>query len=138
MKTNIKQAQRETSHRNSLHFLFSKASPCIFVCLLGSREGYGYTSNAFVFSISNKEELDPFKINNLRWPSYAIWSSSRCGPGFGEDQIIILLKEDGTSLARLGIDYPAPAGVQDPNTILAGSKYFLPDEVEVFYLNPTP
>ena len=137
MKTNIKQARRETSHSNSLHFLFSKASPCIFVCLLGSREGYGYTFNAFVFSISNKEELDPFKINNLRWPSYAIWSSSRCGPGFGEDQIIILLKEDGTSLARLGIDYPAPAAVQDPNTILAGSKYFLPDEVEVFYLNPT-
>ena len=106
--------------------------------MLGFREGYGYTFKAFVFSISNKEELDPFKINNLKYPSFAIWSGSRYGPGFGEDQIIILLKEDGTSLARLGIDYPAPAAVQDPNTILAGSKYFLPDEVEVFYLNPTP
>ena len=30
--------------------------------------------------------------------------------------------------------YSVPTGVQDPYTILAGTNYFTPDEVEVFYL----
>ena len=33
--------------------------------------------------------------------------------------------------------YPAPAAVKNPSTILAGSLYFSPDEVEVFYLDHT-
>ena len=41
------------------------------------------------------------------------------------------------SYARLGGHYPAPAAVQNPNTILAGTERFSPDEVEVFYLDPT-
>ena len=31
-------------------------------------------------------------------------------------------------------DYAAPAGVQDVNTILAGTRAFSPDEWEVFYI----
>ena len=41
------------------------------------------------------------------------------------------------SYADLGHAYPAPAAVQDPETILAGTYRFSPDEVEVFYLDPT-
>ena len=41
------------------------------------------------------------------------------------------------SYADLGSYYPAPAAVQDPDTILAGTENFSPDEVEVFYLDPT-
>ena len=41
------------------------------------------------------------------------------------------------SYASLGWAYPAPAAVQDVHTILAGTWDFSPDEVEVFYLDPT-
>ena len=41
------------------------------------------------------------------------------------------------SEAVLGWSYPAPAAVQDRYTILAGTERFSPDEVEVFYLDPT-
>ena len=64
--------------------------------------------------------------------------SSGSGPVFGAD---IYINNDANnnnnSVASLGWAYPAPAAVQDPNTILAGTEYFSPDEVEVFYLDPT-
>ena len=98
----------------------------------------GSTSKAFIFSISNKEELDPF-VSEVRRPSEAIYRWSGSGPGFGMSNIYIAnnSNSNGRSYARLGRAYPAPAAVQDPDTILAGTLYFSPDEVEVFYLDPT-
>ena len=106
--------------------------------MLESSGGHSYTRKAFIFSISNKEELDPF-VSEVRRPDGAIGRSSWYGPRFGYDIYIANnANSNSDSYARLVWYYPAPAAVQDPNTILAGSKYFLPDEVEVFYLNPTP
>ena len=98
---------------------------------------WGFTRKAFIFSISNKEELDPF-VSEVRRPDVAIdrWSGS--GPIFGWDiDIAHNANSNSYSYARLGWAYPAPAAVQDPHTILAGTFRLSPDEVEVFYLNPT-
>ena len=77
-------------------------------------------------------------MSEVRRPDRAIdrWSGS--GPVFGID-IIIFNNANSNSLsyAGLGSYYPAPAAVQDPDTILAGTLRFSPDEVEVFYLDPT-
>ena len=106
--------------------------------MLESSGVYGFTRKAFIFSISNKEELDPF-VSEVRRPGYgAIYRASWFGPAFGFDIYISYnANSNSESYARLGRFYPAPAAVQDPETILAGTKYFSPDEVEVFYLDPT-
>ena len=105
--------------------------------MLESSGGYGFTRKAFIFSISNKEELDPF-VSEVRRPGRAIGRGSGYGPWFGYDIYIANnANSNSDSYARLGWHYPAPAAVQNPNTILAGTEYFSPDEVEVFYLDPT-
>ena len=105
--------------------------------MLESSGGWGFTRKAFIFSISNKEELDPF-VSEVRWPDRAIYRRSGYGPVFGIDIYIANnTNSNSLSFARLGWYYPAPAAVQNPDTILAGTEYFSPDEVEVFYLDPT-
>ena len=105
--------------------------------MLESSGGYGFTRKAFIFSISNKEELDPF-VSEVRRPDTAIDRESGYGPVFGWD-IYIANNANSSSYSRAGLvwSYPAPAAVQNPLTILAGTWYFSPDEVEVFYLDPT-
>ena len=105
--------------------------------MLESSGGWGFTRKAFIFSISNKEELDPF-VSEVRSPDWAIYRRSWSGPAFGQD-IYIANNANSKSLSFAGLDfaYPAPAAVQDSFTILAGTYYFSPDEVEVFYLDPT-
>ena len=105
--------------------------------MLESSGGFGFTRKAFIFSISNKEELDPF-VSEVSRPDLAIYRRSRFGPYLGDDIYIANnANSNSNSRARLDWFYPAPAAVQDPNKILAGTKYFSPDEVEVFYLDPT-
>ena len=105
--------------------------------MLESSGGDGFTRKAFIFSISNKEELDPF-VSEVRRPDKAIDRSSWSGPLFGNDIYIANnANSNRFSFARLDWSYPAPAAVQNPDTILAGTKRFSPDEVEVFYLDPT-
>ena len=105
--------------------------------MLESSGGYGFTRKAFIFSIRNKEELDPF-VSKVEWSDRAIYRMSWSGPLFGLD--IFIANNDnskGDSYARIGEYYPAPAAVQNPKTILAGIERFSPDGVEVFYLDPT-
>ena len=101
--------------------------------MLESSGGYGFTRKAFIFSISNKEELDPF-VSEVRRPDKAIDRLSGFGPSFGDDVYIV---GKSSSYARLGLHYPVPAAVQNQFAILAGTERFSPDEVEVFYLDPT-
>ena len=105
--------------------------------MLESSGGWGFTRKAFIFSISNKEELDPF-VSEVRSPGRAIQRWSGYGPVFGYDiGIANNTNSNSLSVARLGWYYPVPAAVQDRYTILAGTEDFSPDEVEVFYLDPT-
>ncbi|XP_073252120.1 uncharacterized protein [Porites lutea] len=102
-----------------------------------SSGGWSFTRKAFIFSISNKEELDPF-VSEVSRPGWAIYRGSGYGPLFGLDIYIVNnANSNGLSYACLGRTYPAPAAVQDKYTILAGTYRFSPDEVEVFYLDPT-
>ena len=105
--------------------------------MLESSGDWGFTPKAFIFSISNKEELDPF-VSEVRSPYLAIGRWSWSGPAFGYDiGIANNANSNSRSVARLGRVYPAPAAVQNLYTILAGTERFSPDEVEVFYLDPT-
>ena len=93
----------------------------------------GFTRKAFIFSISNKEELDPF-MSEVRRPDWAIHRWSWSGPWFGWDiSIVNNANSNSNSYADLAWAYPAPAAVQDAKTTLVGTEYFSPDEVEVFY-----
>ena len=77
-------------------------------------------------------------MSEVRWPDRAIGRWSWYGPRFGYDIFIVNnANSSSSSRAGLGRVYPAPAAVQDRYTILAGTWYFSPDEVEVFYLDPT-
>ena len=95
---------------------------------------YGYTSNAFIFSLRNKESLAPFK-SMVTNPSRAIVMYSGYGPTFHGDIYIADNASNNTnSYTYFGDTYSLPSGVQDRLTILAGTYNFSPDEVEVFYL----
>ena len=69
----------------------------------------------------------------------AIMRRSWLGPCFGFNEILIADNANSSSNSQAGFvwAYPAPAAVQDKYTILAGTYRFSPDEVEVFYLDPT-
>ena len=109
-----------------------------FLCfvLLDSSGGYAETPNAFIFSLNNHERLAPFvsKVMTEK-KSRAIHRFYSFGPKFGDDLVIYLdpaKRKD--SKARLGSRYSIPPGVHDKFTVLAGTQYFSPDEVEVFHL----
>ena len=69
-------------------------------------------------------------------PSRAIYRRSSYGPAFGGFDIYIAnnANSNANSYTNFGNSYSVPSEVQDKNTILAGTNYFTPDEVEVFYL----
>ena len=77
-------------------------------------------------------------MSEVRRPDEAIYRRSGFGPVFSTDiGIANNANSNNDSVAYLGRAYPAPAAVQDKYTILAGTYHFSPDEVEVFYLDPT-
>ncbi|XP_020624435.1 uncharacterized protein LOC110061916 [Orbicella faveolata] len=101
-------------------------------------ETLGSTSNAFIFSLRNNEDLGPFK-SNVTNPSRAIYRGSGYGPTFGwglDIHIADNANSNTNSYSNFGEynDYSVPSGVQEEDTILAGTPHFTPDEVEVFYL----
>ncbi|XP_020631179.1 uncharacterized protein LOC110068150 [Orbicella faveolata] len=97
---------------------------------------WGSTSNAFIFSLRNKEGLGPFK-SMVTNPSKAIRKYSGYGPSFGSQYSIYIANNANSnthSYTNFGYSYSVPSGVQNKYTILAGTRNFTPDEVEVFYL----
>ena len=108
--------------------------------LLESSGGAAETPNAFIFSLNNFEGLAPFvsKVKKGKTKT-AIYRSSDNGPMFGQDLLIFLSAASGRqSFAELGTYYSVPALVTDKLAILDGHKgTFSPDEVEVFYLDPS-
>ncbi|KAL9961673.1 hypothetical protein ACROYT_G030665 [Oculina patagonica] len=98
--------------------------------------GWSSSSNAFIFSLRNKEGLGPFK-SMVKQPQYAIYRNSGYGPTFGGGNDITIAdnaNSNTNSYTNFGYSYSVPSGVQSSRTILAGTYTFTPDEVEVFYL----
>ena len=109
--------------------------------MLESSGGHAETPNAFIFSLNNFEELAPFvsKVEKGQ-TKYAIERNSFYGPKFGGDELVIYLDANNVkySKALLATVYSAPASVKDGLAILKGpGRNFSPDEVEVFYLDPS-
>ncbi|KAL9962013.1 hypothetical protein ACROYT_G031066 [Oculina patagonica] len=98
---------------------------------------YGYTSNAFIFSLRNKEGMGPFK-SMVKKPQYAIYRHSGFGPTFGGGHDIYITDNANNntySYTNRESSYSIPSGVQDGRTILDGAHdRFTPDNWEVFYL----
>ena len=127
--------------------LFEIPILCLVFVLLESSGGDGATSEAFIFSLNNSEGLAPFvsKVKPGK-AGMAIERSSYYGPNFGQDLIIhVEASRKRDSEASSGGYYSVPTSVRNKFTILAGpgrlagsQRYFSPDEVEVFYLDPSP
>lgn len=74
----------------------------------------------------------------VKRPSYAIYRGSSYGPTFGAGSDIWIAdnaNSNTNSYTSFGDSYLVPSGVKDRYTILAGTRAFSPDEVEVFYRN---
>ena len=99
---------------------------------------YAETPNAFIFSLNNSERLAPFLSKPIE-TKRAIERRSDTGPKFGQDLVIYLdANTIKYSRAVLGKFYSVPASVKDRFAILKGpGQKFSPDEVEVFYLDPS-
>lgn len=109
----------------------------LFYSSSDSSNTYGYSSTSFIFSLINKEGLAPFK-STVNYPDYAIYRHRSYGPTFGgghEIHISNNANSNTKSNTYFGSGYySVPSGLQSKHTILSGSYYFTPDEVEVFYL----
>ena len=105
-----------------------------------SSGGFSATSEAFIFSLNNNERLEPF-VSKVKkeYSGSAIYRVSHFGPVFGNYVYIVdNADSNSNSRARLGYPYSVPPAVQNERTVLAGiSEYLSPDEVEVFYLDPS-
>ena len=107
--------------------------------------GYRYDSAAFLFSLVNKPGWQPLKLDQTGkysyYRSYSIYSCSSYGPTFGGGHDIYISNNaaSGTNshAVNLGHTYSPPPGnsygSSFTRSFLAGSPYYRPDEVEVFY-----
>ena len=111
-------------------------------CLLVSSCGSQYSSNAFLFSLVNKPGWAPVKLSQTGEYSSlrrSIYSCSSYGPVFGGNDITIssYASSNSNSYSNLGYTYIPPSGhsygSSFTKSFLAGSRTFIPDEVEVFY-----
>ena len=112
------------------------------LCFSDTSGDFGYTPNAFIFSLRNKEGLGPFK-SMVANPSKAIFRYPVLLSAFGNGHDLVIgdnANTNSNSYTDFGQkgDYSVPSGVQDPYTILAGTNQFTPDEMEVFYLKGLP
>ncbi|CAH3143474.1 unnamed protein product [Pocillopora meandrina] len=105
--------------------------------------GYLYSSKAFLFSLVNKPAWAPVKLSQTgKYSSYrdSIYSCPSEGPIFGRGYDIWIANyasSNTISGSNLGYTYSPPSGHSPGSSFtqsfLAGSYYFQPDEVEVFY-----
>ena len=112
--------------------------------LVGSRSGYRYDSNAFLFSLVNKPGWAPVKLPRAgKYSSrrqYSIYNNPSYGPTFGGGHDIYIsnyASSNRNSYTNLGHEYSPPSGYSYGSiftqTFLAGTYNFTPDEIETFY-----
>ncbi|XP_078382148.1 uncharacterized protein LOC144664803 [Oculina patagonica] len=105
---------------------------------------YWYDSAAFLFSLVNKPGWQPLKLDQTghysSYRAYSIYSCSSHGPTFGNGYDIYIAdhaSSNTNSGTNLGVTYGPPPGYSygssDTRRFLAGSLFFQPDEVEVFF-----
>lgn len=110
---------------------------------LGNTAQYLWNRRSFLFSIVNPAGLEPVKLDIRPGKTdKALWEDPQAGPVFGENDLYIgdNALQSAVSFSDLGHAYELPnssfgAGTSDARTFLAGSYYFIPDEIEVFRYN---
>jgi hypothetical protein len=95
---------------------------------------------SFLFSLRNNDDLAPFKLPLKEGNGdAAINRDSGEGPSFGLEDLVIANNagSNGFSIAYIGESYPPgyTFGQSNTRSLLAGSYYFSPSEVEVLYIN---
>ncbi|XP_028403848.1 uncharacterized protein LOC114526446 [Dendronephthya gigantea] len=106
----------------------------------GSSGSYRSSSSSYVFSLRNKYNLSPFRSDVYRYSSNAIYTNPSYGPTFGGGHDIYIssnANKNRNSYSNFGHTYRPPSGYGYGNSntkaLLAGSYYFTPTEVEVYY-----
>ena len=125
----------------SVSFANSQKSKSLFVILF-SGEGDSVSSvNAFLFSLKNKDNLEPFKAAVYQNSEHALRPRSDFGPTFGRGYDLYISNNGNSSTnsyTNFGGTYQPPPGytydATNTRALLAGTYYFTPSEVEVFYL----
>lgn len=104
--------------------------------------GYYYQAapNTFMFSLRNKANLPPFRSELLNKSGFATRQYPTYGPTFGRgDDLYINANRNGNSYTNFGRTFQTPPGYHadqlKTRQLLAGSYYFTPTEVEVYYLH---
>ena len=103
---------------------------------LQSHDGYGETSQAFIFSLQNNEGLELFK-GMVKAPWNAVHRHLNHGITFGRGLDIYTAdnaKLNLDSYTKSGFSYFIPTGGRCQKSIPAGIYSFTPDEAEMFYL----
>ncbi len=127
-------------HSNTLTILKAKQSSYIFGGFTSvewnSSSGFKSDANAFIFSLTNKDNK-PVKMKiDPNEHQCAILCHSNCGPIFGPDiQITGNANTTMYSYSNLGCSYKHPQYAYRTNeakTFLAGSYNFQLDEIEVY------
>ena len=105
--------------------------------LLDTSGGYVETPSGFIFSLNNFEGLAPF-VSKVKTEN-KIQRVSTYGPTFDQDLAIFYNGPYGRrSFTNFGNSYSFSASVTEKLKNTGWHKeYFLPDEVEVFYLDPS-
>ena len=112
-----------------------------FLLLLLGSGHYKSSNDSFLFSLRNPNNMQPFKCPIINGKNgYAIICNSSYGAIFGGGHDLIIYTNanaNQNSGSNLGHTYQPPAGYQyntrQTRSLFAGSYYFTPTEIEVFY-----
>ena len=109
---------------------------------------FGYSSKAFIYSLTNNNDSGHAVYNPVKlpvkpdWYKYAVRRCTFTGPRFGRNDIYISNNATSNQESRTscGKSYPLPPGYSLSRrncTFYAGSFYFTPTDIEVFYETTT-
>jgi hypothetical protein len=133
-------------HENTLTILKARESSFIFgaftsVAWQSISHQYKCDENAFLFSLTNKDNKPcKMKIKESKCRN-AVYSSPRYGPTFGGGHDIYIANNANTrasSYSNLGLTFSHPEYEYDSNeakSFLAGSHYFQLSEIEIYKID---
>ena len=108
----------------------------VYCLCVGNGGSYTHSKLSFLFSLRNKENLAPFIANVIPGhEQYAVCCEPSYGPTFGGGHDLhISNNANGNqgSHSGFGNSYQPPPGTVEATSLLAGSLYFTPTEIEVF------
>ena len=89
---------------------------------------------SFLFSLRNNDDVPSFMAPlKSEDDKYAIQRYPKYGPIFGGG-MDLCIKIPGKSSSSFDYSYQAPNTTTNKEYLLAGSEYFVPEEIEVLYL----